>query len=205
MADNKNAKKFDFVAYCTENKDLFESVMNKYGSAKNMYRDEYSILNYKKIFEEMFEFVDGYTATAAKGGTDIQYKGKVLTIAKTFYEKMLINEKQYRMRIDLCQFKDVTKDFLEGANKLNSFLNEMKKTENMSAEMNSLINMTTNQFNKICRVYKDDVRIYRWRVSSKTENTIDDKFAPITDQLKRDFSDVSTPVMHKSNKNRMPV
>ena len=101
------------------NKNLFEDVAKGFVNAKDVYKTEYTILNYEKILDQMIEFVDGYKKY--EQSNDKKYEGKVLKISQNFYDKMF-TDKKYRKIISLEQFKDINKIYLKKTKELQSVL-----------------------------------------------------------------------------------
>jgi hypothetical protein len=66
----------------------------------------------------------------------------------------------------------------------------------MTSEMNALITLTNNQYKKLSRVMKDDMKIYLWLSTSNSK-----LFAYSIDNATRsEFSNNNSPVMHKAPK-----
>jgi hypothetical protein len=180
---------------CVENnKNLFEDVAKGYINAKDIYRVQYSILNYSKIIDQMIEFIDGYKSYADTD--DKKYDGKVLSISRNFYDRMFTDKDNYRMKINLEQFKDINKEYLIKTKKLQSLIESYLADKNMTSEMNALITLTNNQYKKLSRVMKDDMKIYLWLSTSNSK-----LFAYSIDNATRsEFSNNNSPVMHKAPK-----
>ena len=138
---------------CTEaNKNLFEDVANGYVNAKDIYKVQYTILDYEKIIDQMIEYLDGYVRYS-KSDND-KYNGKVLTVTRSFFDKMF-TEKEYRMKINLEQFQDVNKTYLKKTKELQSVIETYLSDKSISAEMESLIRLTNNQYRKLAKVCFD--------------------------------------------------
>ena len=82
-----DVNKLSVVTTVDDNKNLFEDVAKEYNKAKDVFRVQYSILNYKKIIDEMISYLEGYKKYA-EGDDNKKYEGKVLTISRNFFEKM---------------------------------------------------------------------------------------------------------------------
>jgi hypothetical protein len=180
---------------CVENnKNLFEDVAKGYINTKDIYRVQYSILNYGKIIDQMIEFIDGYKSYADTD--DKKYDGKVLSISRNFYDRMFTDKDNYRMKINLEQFKDINKEYLIKTKQLQSLIESYLADKNMTSEMNALITLTNNQYKKLSRVMKDDMKIYLWLSTSNSK-----LFAYSIDNATRsEFSNNNSPVMHKAPK-----
>lgn len=180
---------------CVENnKNLFEDVAKGYINAKDIYRVQYSILNYSKIIDQMIEFIDGYKSYADTD--DKKYDGKVLSISRNFYDRMFTDKDNYRMKINLEQFKDINKEYLIKTKQLQSLIESYLADKNMTSEMNALITLTNNQYKKLSRVMKDDMKIYLWLSTSNSK-----LFAySIDNSTRSEFSNNNSPVMHKAPK-----
>lgn len=180
---------------CVENnKNLFEDVAKGYINAKDIYRVQYSILNYGKIIDQMIEFIDGYKSYADTD--DKKYDGKVLSISRNFYDRMFTDKDNYRMKINLEQFKDINKEYLIKTKQLQSLIESYLADKNMTSEMNALITLTNNQYKKLSRVMKDDMKIYLWLSTSNSK-----LFAySIDNSTRSEFSNNNSPVMHKAPK-----
>lgn len=176
---------------CVErDKNLFEKVATGYVNAKDVYKNQYSILDYIKILDNMIEFIDGYKEY--ESGTEHKFDGRVLSVTRMFYDKMFI-EKSFRKVINLDEFKDMNKDFLRRTKDLQNLLEQYIRSENISSELNSLITMTNNQYKKLAKVHRDDMKIYLWIT------TADSSFFAyqIDESVKKSFNDKTSPVMHK--------
>ena len=143
---------------CVEsNKSLFEDVANGFVDAKDMFQVKYEMLNYPLILDEMIQFVDGYVEYAKDNNK--RYEGKVLTISRNFYDSMFRDKKKYRKKIDLSEFKDINRQYLEKTKQLQTVIEKYindNKDGKISNELNSLIILTNNQYKKIAKVHKSD-------------------------------------------------
>ena len=171
---------------CTEtNKNLFEDVANGYVNAKDIYRVQYTILDYEKIIDQMIEYLDGYVRYS-KSDND-KYNGKVLTVTRSFFDKMF-TEKEYRMKINLEQFQDVNK-----TKELQSVIETYLSDKSISAEMESLIRLTNNQYRKLAKVCRDDMKIWLWLTTSNSKHF---KYH-LDNTTQSAYADKKSPVMHK--------
>lgn len=181
---------------CVENnRNLFEDVAKGFVNAKDMYRTEYSILNYEMILDQMIQFIDGYVEYA--NDNTKQYEGKVLVVTRNFFNNMFIDKKKYRKKINLDEFVEINKRYLEKTKQLQSIIERYLKDGSISRELDSLLRLTDNQYKKIAKVYRDDMKIYLWLTSSNSKF-----FAYHLDESTRsEFSNKNSPVMHKVDKN----
>ncbi len=179
---------------CVENnRNLFEDVAKGFVNAKDIYQTEYSILDYETILDQMIEFVDGYAQYSKEG--DKKYNGKVLTISRNFYDRMF-TDKKYRRKITLDQFKDVNTIFLQKTKQIQNLVEGYLKQEEKTSEMSSFLSLTNNQYKKIAKVYRDDMKIYLWLTTSNS------KFFSfnLDASTRSEFTNKLSPVMHKSKK-----
>ena len=176
---------------CTEaNKNLFEDVANGYVNAKDIYKVQYTILDYEKIIDQMIEYLDGYVRYS-KSDND-KYNGKVLTVTRSFFDKMF-TEKEYRMKINLEQFQDVNKTYLKKTKELQSVIETYLSDKSISAEMESLIRLTNNQYRKLAKVCRDDMKIWLWLTTSNSKHF---KYH-LDNTTQSAYADKKSPVMHK--------
>lgn len=179
---------------CVENnRNLFEDVAKGFVNAKDIYQTEYSILDYETILDQMIEFVDGYAQYSKEG--DKKYNGKVLTISRNFYDCMF-TDKKYRRKITLDQFKDINTIFLQKTKQIQNLVEGYLKQEEKTSEMSSFLSLTNNQYKKIAKVYRDDMKIYLWLTTSNS------KFFSfnLDASTRSEFTNKFSPVMHKAKK-----
>ena len=171
-----------------QSKSLFEQINEKNMNVADKDDVQYSILNYKKILEDMTEYVKGYFDYKEQG--EETYAGKLITSTHKFYDEMFTNIK-YRTTITLYDMKRINQEFIAGTQSLQEMLENDDVT--IDAEGRAFLTMTDNQYKKLMKVYKDDGDIYRWLVTKKS------KFFNngIPDQLRRSFNDKAAPVMHQ--------
>lgn len=186
-----DVNKLSVVTTVDDNKNLFEDVAKEYNKAKDVFRVQYSILNYKKIIDEMISYLDGYKKYAA-GDDNKKYEGKVLSISRNFFEKMF-SSKDYRKKINISAFREENLDYLKKTKELKGIIESTLKEADKNAELNSLIRMIDNQYKKLAKVNKDDMKIYLWIVNK------DSKFFSynLDDKTRKAFYDKTTPVIHK--------
>lgn len=177
---------------CVENnKNLFEDVAKGYVDAKDVYRIEYEILDYEKILDEMIDFIDGYKEYAESDNK--KYDGKVLTVAKHFYDEMF-KDKKYRKKIVLEDFKKLNKGYLIKTKSLQGIIENYLNDKDISSEMNALIRLTNNQYKKLAKVCRDDMKIWLWLTTSNSKH-----FAyHLDDSTRSQFTNKSSPVMHRA-------
>lgn len=179
--------------FVTENRWLFEKVAREYVKDTRFRERKYSQLNYKRILDEMVDFVNGYIEYKSKNSN--KYAGKVLGTAKSFYDGMFekANKKKYRKILYLPDVRDSYTEFLEGTKALQILLENSIDRAKLDPEFDMLLTMTNNQYRKISKVCKDDMEIYLWQATlgKSYEHTIPSK-------LRVDFVDDNTPVLHYS-------
>lgn len=176
---------------CVENnRNLFEDVAKGFVDAKDLFRVQYTILDYEKILDQMIEFIDGYKQYS--GGDDHKYEGKVLTISRNFYDRMF-TDKKYRRKINLEQYKEISANYLKRTKELQGIIESYLSDKSISGEMDSLIRLTDNQYKKLSKVVRDDMKIYLWLTTSNSKH-----FAyHLDDTTRKQFTNPKAPVMHK--------
>ena len=174
----------------SNNKNLFEDVAKSHDNTRDVYKTRYSVLDYEMILDQMIEFVDGYKQYEQK--SDKKYEGKVLKISRNFYDKMF-TEKKYRKIITLDQYKDLNLGYLKKTKELQGIIESYIKDKDISGEMDSLIRLTNNQYKKLSKVCRDDMKIYLWLTTSNS------KFLAyhLDESTRSAFSNKTAPVMHK--------
>jgi len=176
----------------SDNRNLFERVASQHSVSINNRYQKYTILNYKKILDELCEFIKGYVSYKGEDGET--YRGKVLSTTVHFYEQMFTDKKAYRVNFDLTDMNGITEDFLKGSKELQSLINTYSAEEHDDdKELKSLISLTENQYAKVMKVHKDDMQIYIWLTTR--DNRVGR--ANITPTLLSAFKDQSTPVIHE--------
>ncbi len=175
------------------NGNLFEDVAKTHENAKDVFKTQYSVLNYGEILDKMIEFVDGYINYSKSD--DKKYEGKVPAVAKTFYDKMFTDRKKYRTVINLNEFKKISVTYLQKTKKLQAIMDKCIKSAD-SAEANAFMNLTNNQYEKLSRNFKTDMQIYLWLSTTNAKH-----FAHNIDNTTRaKFTDKKSPVMHEYRK-----
>lgn len=174
----------------SNNKNLFEDVAKSHDNTRDVYKTRYSVLDYEMILDQMIEFIDGYKQYEQK--SDKKYEGKVLKISRNFYDKMF-TEKKYRKIITLDQYKDLNLGYLKKTKELQSIIESYIKDKDISGEMDSLIRLTNNQYKRLSKVCRDDMKIYLWLTTSNS------KFLAyhLDESTRSAFSNKTAPVMHK--------
>lgn len=174
----------------SNNRNLFEDVAKSYDNAKEIYRTQYDVLDYDMILDQMIDFIDGYKQYSE--ADKHEYDGKILRISQKFYDKMF-TDKKYRKVIDLDQYKDMNSSYLKKTKTLQTIIETYLKDKTISAEMDALIRLTNNQYKKLAKVCRDDMKIYLWLTTSGSKF-----FAYHLDETTRSaYSDKKAPVMHK--------
>ena len=153
----------------------------------------FTMLNYEKIVDEMYQYVKGYVDYKSKG-TD-KYKGQVAGQTIQFYNRMFTDDKKYRRKMYLADMKDIVKGFLEKTKLLQEIMEQYVDESAIDPEMKTLLELTDNQFKKVSKVNKDDIEIYMWLMYDGTFKNHDHKY-DLPTSLRVAFNTPSTPVMH---------
>lgn len=190
-----NANQLSMKTTVADSKNLFEDVANSYDNAKDIYRKAYSILDYEKIIDTMIRFIDGYRRYTQSPDSN-KFNGKTLNITRNFYDKMFTDKKEYRKVINLPEFKDIMEAYLLKTKELQKTMESVIAGDNHSAECDSFIRMADNQFRKLAKVFRDDMKIYLWLT------TTDKKFFSykLDNSTRTAFANKKTPVMHEYTK-----
>ena len=85
-----------------KNKNLFEDVNRDYTKAEYSNDEKFTILDYRKIFDVMYEYVTGYFNYKRKG--EEKYSDRVFTSTHRLYDSMFSNP-SYRKEISLFEMK----------------------------------------------------------------------------------------------------
>jgi hypothetical protein len=177
-----------------EYRTMFEDVAKTVPNIRPKDDVMYSSLDYGKILNEMNTFLEGYVSYRNGDDQTSKYDGKVIPITKKYYDGMFsdMSEKSpYRVRHTLEDMKNVNQTFLEGSLALKNTMESIN--ENLSdIESQQLVAMTRNQYNKLARVYRDDMSLYLWLATRNSKTN--PKIAPIENRMA--FYDTKTPVMH---------
>lgn len=169
------------------NKGMFEQVASNYENATESHKVPYSMIDYEKILTDICDFIEGYIEYKEKG--DETYAGKVIGMTINFYDKMF-TEPKYRRTIVLNQMRYINKQFLEKTSRLQSILEKYEQDDD--GDLDKLLRLSNNQYGKLSKVYKDDMQIYLWLVSSNS-NMFKTTLPP---DLHRAFNTPHTPVLH---------
>ena len=167
-----------------DNRNLFEKIAEKQANAVSTNKRfiKYTILNYKKMLDEMCEFIDGYVSY--KGNDGETYKGKVLSTTVHFYEQFL----------DLTQMQTISKDYLEGSKRLQKLIDQYSAQDYKDdKELKSLIALTEKQYLKIMKVHKDDMQIYLWLTSKDCKHGR----TTLSPTVMSAYKNEKTPVIHE--------
>lgn len=177
-----------------EYRTMFEDVAHTTPNIRPKDNVMYSTLNYEKIFSKMCEFLEGYVSY--RDANDETYDDKILTSTKAFYDGMFSDmsvNSPYRHTITLEDMGSTTNEaFLVGTQNLQTIMESMTE-QYPDFQTEQLIAMTTNQFNKLAKVYRDDMSLYMWlatgnsRVNAKSANA----------DTRVHFCNVNTPVIHR--------
>ena len=177
-----------------EYRTMFEDVAKTVPNIRPKDDVMYSSLDYGKILNEMNTFLEGYVSYRNGDDQTSKYDGKVIPITKKYYDGMFsdMSEKSpYRVQHTLEDMKNVNQTFLEGSLALKNTMESIN--ENLSdIESQQLVAMTRNQYNKLARVYRDDMSLYLWLATRNSKTN--PKIAPIENRMA--FYDTKTPVMH---------
>lgn len=177
-------------SFVKSNANLFEDVSKGYKNARDVDDVQYSMLNYSKILNEMAEYIEGYIDYKEKGNKN--YSGKVLQTTEFFYSKMFDDKKKYRRLVTLEDIRGTAAEFLKDSKNLQVVMENASKYDDSDDELRQLISLTDNQYRKLSKVYKDDMKIYMWLSTSKSPI----RRRTISADLRTDFKDKTTPVLH---------
>lgn len=183
-------------SFCKDNRNLFEDVARSYQNTRETDDVVYSMLDYGKILDDMCEFINGYVDYLKKD--EKTYAGKVLSTTLHFYNSMF-EDKKYRRQMTLSEMKSINKSFLEQTKRLQDIMEGLVSKygdEAKPGELGELLFMSDNQYNKISKVYKDDMQIYLWLSTSNSKLLRRE----ISVDLRVAFNDKTTPVMHRVSK-----
>ena len=176
-----------------EYRTMFEDVAKTAPNVRPADDVLYTSMDYGKILQEMCAFLEGYISYKDEGKTD--YDGKVITSTKKYYDTMFANsgvDDPYRHQITMADMGTVNESFIQGTQRLKMVMETMME-KHPDLESESLITMSRNQYNKLAKVYRDDMQLYLWLATKSSK--VNPKCAPIKDRV--NFWDVNTPVMHR--------
>lgn len=166
--------------------DLFEDIQDKYKYTIDRGTKIYTILDYKKILDDICEYLEGYMDY--NDSDEDKYGNKIISSTAKFYDTMF-TDKKYRCDFVLHDIDDVKKDFLEGTKKLQDILLKLSHNE---GELHAMTVLTNNQYAKLSKVFKDDMKIWRMLVGVPG-------YTPTSEDRRR-FNMKSTPCIHEKRK-----
>lgn len=182
----------DFIC---EYKTMFEDVARTNTRSMKPVDDVlYNSMDYAKCLTEMCTFLEGYIEYRENGET--KYDDSILQSTKSFYDGMFVDtsiDSNYRHKTTLDDMAHVNESFLACSKQLQTVMESV--VERLpDYETKQLITMSKNQYQKLAKVYKDDMSLYLWLA---TKNSVNPKVT--TAQNRAYFYDSKTPVMHKLN------
>lgn len=175
-------------SFVSSNRSLFEDVMNAKGKGSEGPTHNvrtFTILNYDKILTDMCSFITGYTQYKEHGSG--KHDRSVLDNSRVFYDGMF-SKKEYRKEMILEDFPKISKTYLQKTKQLQDLINKNRQTNDRDFKI--LLSMSENQYRKIGKVFKDDVRIW---FHLKYGNSL-------SSDLRNKYMDKTTPVIHKKGK-----
>ena len=181
-------KKEDLETYkfIKMHEDLFMDTQDKYKYSISRNTKMYTILNYKKIFEDMCEYLEGYLDYY--NSDDDKYENKVISSTAKYYDSFF-TDKKYRMDFVLHDIYDIKKDFLEGTKDLQEVLLKLSANE---GELHSMTILTNNQYGRLSKVFNDDMQIWKMLIDTPAYHP--------TAEDRRKFSNPNTPCIHEKKK-----
>lgn len=179
MIEKENLETFLFVK---NNREIFDDMQDKYSRTIDTRKKLYTILNYKKIFDDICEYLDGYIQY--EDSDEDKYGDKVIASTVKFYDAIFRDEK-YRRDMTLSDMTEITKEYLQGTKRLQDILISMNDND----EFRQMQVLTDNEYRRIAKVFRDDIAIWKWQ--SGFPGFI------ATTELRQKFRDKSTPVMHE--------
>lgn len=153
----------------------------------------YSMLDYGKILTEMATFLEGYIQY--RGENNESYRDKILSTTKRFYDGMfadMSSDSPYRHQMTLADMGTTNVSFLQGSQQLKTVMESMLE-QYPDHETKQLVTMSTNQYNKLAKVYHDDMSLYLWLATGNSQTH--PHTAPVQNRV--DFLNTETPVMHR--------
>ena len=176
-----------------EYRTMFEDVAKTVPNIRPSDDVFYSMLDYGKILTEMSTFLEGYMTYRA--GDDESYKDKILNTTKKFYDSMFADTSEnspYRSQTTLADMESTNVTFLECSQRLKTVMESMME-QYPDHETKQLVAMSTNQYNKLAKVYRDDVSLYLWLATGNSKTNPHSTSV----QNRVNFYDTNTPVMHR--------
>lgn len=185
-----NAEELSTKKFILSAKDTFEEM------ARTVIRTtdakKYSMLNYEMILEKMCDYIESYVEFK-KTGSD-KYRGKVLATTKIFYDNIFTEDK-YRKKITLKQIAKTDKEFLTGTKNFQKVLEKHIDKQDHDYELQQMLIMSDNQYKKLSKVYKDDMKIFMW-LATGDSNMYNYHIDP---KLRASFYNWADPVIHPAN------
>ena len=172
--------------FVKKHEDLFTKTQDKYKYSIDNDTQLYTILNYKKIFADMCEYLEGYIEY--HDSDDDTYGGKVVSSTTKFYDSFF-TDKKYRCDFVLHDINDVKKEFLQGTKDLQEVLMKLAAHE---GELHTMTVISNNQYGRISKVFNDDMNIWKMLVGMWG-------YTPTAEDRRR-FSNRSTPCIHEKRK-----
>ena len=120
-----------------------------------------------------------------------KYRYNLVSSTRNFFDNQFI-DKKYRRMMTLSDFSDINKSFLEATKKLQDIMEDTKDDDN---EVRTILTLVNNQYRKVAKVYRDDMRIVLWLRSLNSQSSM--RYS-ITTELRQAFYDNTTPVIHKA-------
>lgn len=177
-----------------EYRTMFEDVANTTPNIRSQDDVMYSALHYGKILQEMCDFLEGYITYRDSDTTT--YQETMIPKTKKFYDNMFadmgVNSK-YRHTVTLEDLRQTcNQEFLEGSQRLKTVMESVME-KYPDHESKQLIAMSTNQYGKLAKVYKDDMDLYLWLATRNSK--VRPKSTSVQNRV--NFGDIHTPVIHR--------
>lgn len=154
----------------------------------------YSSIDYGKILGKICEFLEGYITY--RDSADQTYDEKIITSTKAFYDGMFSDmsvNSPYRKSITLEDMRStVNEAFVVGTKQLQTIMESMME-QYPDHQTKQLVAMTNNQYNKLAKVYKDDMELYLWLATRNSKTN------PRSTSVENrcNFYNTKTPVVHR--------
>lgn len=181
-------------SFVTSKLNLFEKVASTESHKISVNTQQYIMLNYKKIFKTIIEYVEGYQDIYDNEPDKAKlYGDKVIGTTKKYFDSMFTDE-SFKVSLDLRKVQSVFTDFLEGSKLLQNKLDMLSRPDiiNGNRQLEQILIICDNQYKKISKVCKDDMNIYLYLMTKDT----DCPTANISMELLKTHKDSSTPVIH---------
>lgn len=179
---------FDTIqSFVKDNSDLFEKIVLSNDRKTYNDGDVYNILDYQRILAMIGEYVTGYVAYRDKKEDSFE-SSKIIEKTKKFYDS-LFSESGYRRKFNLPEMPEINKQYLILSNELKKVLVQMIATNDneRDLELETFIQLTSNQYKKLSKVYKDDMKLWLWLSF----------LCDCSEDLKKAHRNNNTPVIHK--------